>query len=326
MIELIQVKGLPGAIKRQGLKVVWRMKIDRQLAIITFLIDKEKTTAKNLAERLEVSIRTIHRDIEDISKAGIPIVTYPGGGGGIGIAENYKLDKSLLTKDELNNIIIGLKTIEGIASKTNIKPIIDKLAPPKEDKISINNDIIIDLTSFYKSSLSNKINLLRQSINNNTLVTFDYFSMKGSTIRYLEPYFVTFKWSAWYVFGYCQLRDDYRLFKLNRISGLKTTDIIFSPRELSQENLDLDKYLQGDEKVVSMLIDRSEEYKIVDAYGVDSYEITEDNRIKFDLVYTNHQYAMEFIRSLGDKVFVLSPKGLIDEIKTNAENILNMYK
>jgi len=78
--------------------------------------------------------------------------------------------------------------------------------------------------------------------------------------------------------------------------------------------------------MITMLIDRSFEYQIVDKYGIDSYEITDDNRIKFQLIYTNHNYAMEFIYSFGDKVYVLSPQSIIDEIKTNASNILNMYK
>ncbi|SCX93244.1 helix-turn-helix transcriptional regulator [Alkaliphilus peptidifermentans] len=144
--------------------------------------------------------------------------------------------------------------------------------------------------------------------------------------REIEPYFVTFKWSEWYVFGYCKLRQDFKLFKLNRISHLKTINNQFTRRDIPREKLDFNIYFQSEQKTITILIDRSVEYQIVDSYGADSYEITEDNRIKFHLVYTNHHYAMDFIQSLGDKAYVISSQSIIDELKANAQNILKMYK
>ncbi len=86
------------------------------------------------------------------------------------------------------------------------------------------DDIVIDLASFYKSSLGPKIKLLRQAISSRTIVSLEYYSKNGQTKRKLEPYFITFKWSAWYVFGFCLLRQDFRLFKLNRLIKLELTD------------------------------------------------------------------------------------------------------
>lgn len=73
------------------------MKIDRLIGILTILMQKEKVTAPYLAEKFEVSRRTINRDIEDMCKAGIPIVTLQGKNGGISIMEGYQIDKTLLT-------------------------------------------------------------------------------------------------------------------------------------------------------------------------------------------------------------------------------------
>ncbi|MDD2481098.1 MAG: YafY family protein [Lutispora sp.] len=301
------------------------MKIDRLLGIITVLLNRDKTKAKDLAEKFEVSIRTIHRDIEDICKAGIPIVTYQGGAGGISIAEGYKFDRRILTIDELDNIMIGLKSIDSISQDTKIKLLLEKLAPKQEDILSISNNIFIDLSSFYKTSLSNKIGLFKEAINNKREVSFDYFSKNGIDTRHVEPYFITFKWSAWYVSGYCKLRKDFRLFKLNRMNALKITETHFAARDIPAERTHYDDYL-SDGQVVTMLIDRSLEYQIVESYGIGSYEITEDNRIKFDLHYTNHDYAMQFILGLGDKVKVLTPNHIIDELKAHAKNILDRYK
>lgn len=302
------------------------MKIDRMLGIITMLLNNDKIKAKELAEKFEVSVRTIHRDIEDICKAGIPIITYQGGDGGISIADGYKLDKNVLTKHELDDIVIGLKSIESISQNDNVKLLLEKLSPKREDILSVSNNIFIDLSSFYKISLSEKISILREAINNKKEVYFDYFSKNGMSERYIEPYFITFKWSAWYVFGYCKLRKDFRLFKLNRMGSLKESDISFTIRDIPNEKTQLDDYIKDDGQVITMLIDRSLEYQIVESYGVGSYEITEDNFIKFDFRYTNHDFAMQFILSFGDKVQVLSPKHIIDELKVCAENILNKYK
>jgi predicted DNA-binding transcriptional regulator YafY len=302
------------------------MKIDRLLGILTTLLNNDKTKARDLAEKFEVSIRTIHRDIEDICKAGIPVVTYQGGDGGISIAEGYKFDKNILTNDELSNILIGLKGLESISEGTQVKRLLEKITPKEEDILSINNNIFIDLSSFYKISLSQKINILRDAIQHNLEVCFDYFSSKGMTKRCIEPYFITFKWSAWYVFGFCKLREDFRIFKLNRIDELVTTNADFTPRELIGVRTHLDDYFNDQGEIATLLLDRSMEYQIVETYGVGSYEITADNRIKFDLEYRNHEYAIQTILAFGEKAEVLSPKHIIDEIRSCAENILNKYK
>lgn len=302
------------------------MKIDRLLGIMTVLLNNDKVKSKDLAEKFEVSIRTIYRDIEDLCKAGIPIVTYQGGNGGISISEGYVLNKNVFTIEELDNIMIGLKSIESISYDSNVKLLLEKLMPKEEDIISVSNNIFIDLSSFYKTNLSHKITILRKAILDKNEVTFEYFSSKGVSKRCIEPYFITFKWSAWYVFGYCKLRKDFRLFKLNRMDGVKESDVKFITRHIPNELTELDNYFTKDEKVITMLIDRSIEYEVVESYGVNSYEITEDNRIKFDLHYTNHDFTMKFIMGLGDKVEVLSPKFIIDQLKVSAENILNKYK
>lgn len=104
------------------------MKVDRLLGILTILTQKNKVKAKDLAERFEVSLRTIYRDIEDIGKAGIPIITYPGGDGGIGIEKGFTLDKSALTREEMQSILLGLKSLSSVMSNPSIRSLIAKLS------------------------------------------------------------------------------------------------------------------------------------------------------------------------------------------------------
>ena len=103
------------------------MKLDRLLGILTILLQSDRITAPELAERFEVNRRTIGRDIDTLCQAGIPVITHQGAGGGTSIAEGYRLDKSVLTTDELSGIIAALKGIGSVSEKSNIERTLDKL-------------------------------------------------------------------------------------------------------------------------------------------------------------------------------------------------------
>lgn len=298
--------------------------MDRLLGIITILLNNEKIKAKYLAEKFEVSVRTIYRDIEDICKAGVPIITFQGGDGGIGIVKEYKLDKSVLTKSELENILIGLKSIQSMFIDKNIDLLLEKLNPKREDVISVNN-IIIDLASFHQSSLREKIELIRKAIDERRELFFRYYSKHGISERNIEPYLVIFRLSAWNVLGFCKEENDFILFKLTRMTDIIMSDTIFNVRDIPEEKLKKKDFF-NDKYTVTMLIDRSLEYKLIDYIEFSSYEITEDNRIKVDMPYINYEFIIELILSFGDKVEVLSPKHVIEDLKIRLENILNKYK
>lgn len=304
------------------------MRIDRLFGILTILAQKQRVKAKDLAERFEVSLRTIHRDIEYIGMAGIPIVTYPGGNGGIGIANGFTWDKSILTPNELQDIILGLKGLDSVMSGSQINSLLMKLSPESDRFITFKDDIIIDLASFYKNSLAPKINLLRQAISNRLVVQFEYYSKDGQTKREFEPYFITFKWSAWYVFGFCRLRSDFRLFKLNRLINLELTDNCYTPREVTDKQLDLEAFYltPGKRNYTTLLLDRSLEYVMVDNYGQDSYEIIDNNTIMAKWDYVNEAEMVKTILGLGGGAKVIAPQSLVDAVKMEAEKIICQYK
>lgn len=301
------------------------MKIDRLLGIVTILLQRDKVTAPELARRFEVSRRTIHRDIDDICKAGIPIITYQGGDGGISIADGYKLDKSVLSVDELQSIITGLKSLGSVSDMSRIERLISKLSPKSEAVVSIKDSILIDLSSHYKSSLSEKISLLKSAISGNKLVSFDYYSEKGISNRTIEPYFITFKWTSWYVFGYCRDRNGFRLFKLNRLWRHRVLDEIFAPREIPAEEFDLNDYFT-DENKITILFDKSVEYRLVEEYGPDCYTVMEDGSLKFSVGYTNRDYIISWVLGFGEKARIVEPIDLANEFKEKAKNIVRNYE
>ncbi|MCX7711636.1 MAG: YafY family transcriptional regulator [Clostridia bacterium] len=301
------------------------MKIDRLLSIITILLQRNKVTAPELARRLEVSRRTILRDIDDICRAGIPIITYQGGDGGISIAEGFKLDKSVLSVEELQSIIAGLKSLGSVSDTARIEGLISKLSPNNEAVVSIKDSVLIDLSSHYKSSLSEKISLLKAAISENKLVSFEYYSEKGVSTRTIEPYYITFKWTAWYVFGFCKDKNSFRLFKLNRLWRQKMMDETFLPREIPAERQDLDEYFSDENKIV-VLFDKSAEYRLVEEYGPGCYTVMEDGRLKFSIGYTNKEYMISWLLGFGDKARVVEPMELANEMKEKAKKIIFNYE
>ncbi|WBW97387.1 helix-turn-helix transcriptional regulator [Oceanirhabdus sp. W0125-5] len=302
------------------------MKIDRAIGIINEILKKERVTVKELAEKFEVSVRTIHRDIEGICMAGIPLVSHRGGNGGIGIMEGFKMDKSALTKEELNNIILGLKSITSIKNDNNINLLIDKLSPQDTSELSI-NDTIIDLSSFYKESLSNKISIIRGCIDKKRVIKFEYYSSTGKSVRKIEPYILTFQWNEWYVLGFCKLREDFRLFKLKRMGYLSGLEECYTERDIPDEKKDFNSIFNNKdkEKVVLALVDRSLEYMLVDSYGVDSYEVVDEDKLKFSFEYVNFEWALRYVLSFGSKMKVIEPEEVVKAIKHESQKMFELY-
>lgn len=303
------------------------MKIDRLIGIITILLRKEKVTTLQLAERFEVSCRTIQRDIDNICKAGIPIVSMQGYGGGLSIAEGYKIDKTILTQKELSAIFMGLKSIDSISKYTYTQSLMEKLTDEKSAIISDHNSIIIDLASFYQVSLTEKIDLIKQAINNRELIMFQYYSEKGESERTIEPYFIIFRWFAWYVYGYCLTQQDYRLFKLNRLSKLQNLKTRYEERFISEKELDFDYYIWIDDIKLVALFDMSVKYRLIDEYGPECITFDKQSgKLLFENTFTNHNHLLQWILSYGDAVRVIEPLDLVDKVCQNAKNILAQYK
>ncbi len=182
------------------------MKIDRLIGILSILLQKDKVTAAELSDKFEVSRRTIIRDIDDICKAGIPIVTTQGKGGGISIMEGYKIDRVLLSNEDIMAIFTGLKSLDSVSDNPHYRQ-------------------LMDLAAWDKSAVSGKIELIKSAIKNNNIISFKYYAPNGESTRIVEPYHLIFQWSNWYVWGYCTARQDYRLFKLTRLFKLKDTGV-----------------------------------------------------------------------------------------------------
>jgi len=305
------------------------MKLDRLLGILTVLLQNERVTAPYLAEKFEVNRRTIGRDIDALCQAGIPIITNQGTGGGISIAEGFKLDKSVLTTGELSGIIAALKGIGSVSEQSRIERTLDKLGANSDAVVSMYEPVVIDLASHYnyKGYLTDKIETIKQAILNRQLIEFDYFYDKGESHRRVEAYTVVFQWASWYVFAFCLERMDWRLFKLNRLWNLSVCDERFTLRKIPQEKRDWIGQFTNDRKTDAKLLalfNKSVKYLLIETYGLDCFRETSEG-LYFEIGYANHNYMVGWLLSFGDKVKVLEPIEVAIEIQAIAKNILSLY-
>ncbi len=300
------------------------MKIDRLLGILTLLLDKETVTAPELAEYFEVSRRTINRDIEDLNLAGFPIVTRQGSGGGISILNRFKLNKKLLKEDDLTNIIAGLKGLESITKNPQIELLLKQINPEKEQSKLIDENISIDLASFYKESLSEKIDILNQAIKKQHSVNFNYYNKSGKELRKVDPQKIIYKWSDWYLSGYCRNRSDFRMFKLNRLWNLIALSEKIQIRPTPDPEKNYDTHLTDVNKI-EILFNKKSEYKLIETYGPHCYIETDNSLLHYKGNYTNKDFIISWILSFGDMAEVIKPVSIREEINNIALNIVKKY-
>jgi predicted DNA-binding transcriptional regulator YafY len=301
------------------------MKLDRLLGILTTLMQRDSISAPELAVKFEVSRRTICRDIDALCMAGIPVVTRQGGGGGVSIAPGYKLDRSVLTSDELDSMLAALKGLGTVTEKSKIERTLDKLTPGDDRVVSLKESIVIDLASHYKGSLTGKIETIKQAVREDRLIEFDYYYDKGECRRRIEPSFLTFQWTAWYVFGYCATRQDWRLFKLARLWNLRLCDERFVPREIPEEKRDFGARLTDDRRLIA-LFDPAAKYQLIETYGPDSFTEAADGRLRLEVGYTHPEFIKSWLLGFGEKAIVLEPEELAKDLRGTIKKMFENYR
>lgn len=288
------------------------MKIDRLIGILSILLQKETVTAPYLADKFEVSRRTINRDVETLCQSGIPIRTKQGANGGISISPNYKIDCTLLSTNEMQDILAGLRSLDSVHKTNQYEQLMEKLSAGSSDFMTGNQSILIDLSSWDKGEISHKISIIRMAIDSCRKLSFVYYSPKGEQQRTVEPYFLIFHWSSWYLWGYCEKRQDFRLFKLNRMTELKTNDL-FEKRFAPLPDLKNENIFSGGISVKA-IFDQSCKWRLVEEFGENSFVTKDDGRLLLQTDFTNKENLLSWLMTFGDSVTLIEPKEIRAEI------------
>lgn len=297
------------------------MKNHRLFRILYYILEKGKVTANELADKFEVSVRTIYRDMDSISSAGIPIYATQGKGGGIEIADEFVLSKSLLTENEKEQIMAALHGLEN-TSKLYESELITKLSALF--KMRNTNWIEIDFTNWQNNKIYEKIfKDIKSAIISKNIISFSYFSSnEEETNRSVKPVRLLFKGQDWYLYAFCLLREDFRYFKLSRIKQLEILSINF---EDDFDNITLKKEMQYETTVrIKVKFDRKVAFRVYDELSGDITEDEEGNlytEIEIPKDYNLYNYILSF----GDGAEVLEPKEIRIQIKDMINKIAQKY-
>lgn len=297
------------------------MKNNRLFRILYYILEKEKVTANELAEKFEVSVRRIYRDIDSISSVGVPIFTTQGKGGGIKIDNEFILNKSLFDANEKEQIIAALQGLE----KTNEaykSELITKLSALF--KIKNSNWIEIDFTSWgSNNTYQDLFNALKTTIINKNIISFSYNSSKAEKInRKVKPIRLLFKEQDWYLYAFCLLRNDFRYFKLSRMKDLEVLAINY---EDNFENAVLKKELKYENIVnIKLKFDKNVAFRIYDEFNEAVIEDKNDN-LCVEIKIPNNYKLYNYIFSFGSNVEILEPKEIRNQFKNTIDELAKKY-
>jgi len=305
------------------------MKTDRLLGITMYLLNRETVPSRELAEKFEVSIRTIARDMEALSLAGIPIASVAGAGGGYRIMDSFRLGRPVSTAEDYRYVIAALKTLCSAYENKSLDTTLEKLLAVQRGEHS-DQRVFVDFSVVKEGERTPAYTmLLEQAITEERVVAFAYSDAQGTvTQREAEPLALNYRWYAWYLLAYCLTKQDYRIFKLNRMDELAVTGRGFTHRHGDIPALLERQWARDDREWLQVrLLCKAEaraavlEYfraRIVAEHPDGSFEC------KFYAI-ENERWWFSLLMGLGGQVRVLEPPELAARVQETAKNILRNY-
>ncbi len=308
------------------------MKVDRLVSIIMTLLDKERIGAQELADTFEVSPRTIYRDIEAINMAGIPIRSIPGVGGGFEIMPDYKLDNKVFSTADLSAILMGLSSLSSVVRGGELANALEKvksfIPAEKAKDIEIkSNQICIDLSSWTGNrTIQPYVKIIQAALQNHTLLSFAYTAHHGKkTIRTVEPYQLVLKGSRWYFQGYCRTRNDFRLFRVSRMSELQMKRETFIPRDFQKPILDFEEIAEAMQTDIKIRIHQSVLDRVLEYCPYDRFVPDDDAYYIVNFPFIENDYHYDILLGFGDKCECLEPLHIRAEMKRKIQNMAAIY-
>lgn len=296
------------------------MHINRLFEIIYILLNDKTSTAKKLADHFEVTTRTIYRDIETLSAAGIPIYTHQGRYGGILLLENFVLNKLLLSDGEQNEIISAL---QGLSATNNSQA--DDVLSKLSTLFNKDNQSWIDLDFSDWSGNNDKFETIKASILNQSVVIFDYYNQLGEkSERVVEPIKLIFKEKRWYLKAFCTKKNALRLFKLTRIKNLHSTNTPFKLHSVNECEDIPSEHFKREIVTLKLKIDSSLAYRVYDEFEPEAITKQDDCFI-VNVCYPEDEWVYGYILSFGDNIVALDPPHIKDIIKKKLTDALQKY-
>lgn len=324
--------------------------LNRLLGIIYILINRGTVTASELSQRFEVSVRTIYRDVDTLSMAGIPIYTKKGKHGGICLTEQFVLDKMLVTKEEQMQILAALGSLGETGAQDETETL-RKLGDFFQMEPA--SWVAIDFSD-WSGRRQELFQIIRQAILKHQVLSFDYYGQKAEmSSRTVEPVQLLFKEYTWYLRAYCRQKQDMRLFKVLRMKRTMVLEETFAPKREEYKAVDSGEstgqaqnlcetktqersqscrhkasgeFGQGELVTIILNIDRSEAYRIYDRFEEEEIQILENGNFRVEMKCRVDQWVYGMILSFGPAAEVLKPLWIREKIKEQLSCMLGRYR
>ncbi len=308
------------------------MKYETMLKILFLLLSKGKVSAKYIAQRFEISTRTVMRYLDTMSLANIPIIADPGRNGGFYIANTYKLPANFLTEKEFNAVVSTLSSYNQNLQNNSINSAIDKLLSIKSiDQRTVDvksGNLIIDGSSWNgNDTTKNVISLVSNAIEDNKKTLIGYVDRNGDeTIRVIEPHVIILKQGLWYVYGYCNLRKAFRMFKASRITFASLKEETFEKRPVEITSLTNGRWFENlPVEQITLGVSKAAKSEVEEWLGVNNV-FTLDGKLVAQATLPYDDWLASKILSFGGKVSVIAPEKLKNDVLAMAQNVVGMYK
>ncbi len=301
------------------------MKINRLISILMTLINKKKVTAKQLAEYHEVSVRTIQRDMDTLSAAGIPLYADVGVHGGYQLLDNYKLEKGFLNKNEASILFSFLKSLEDTTPYPEVKSIYNKFNSLSDSSLD-NSKLIIKLNPNHNSDLFKRhLESISQARDLKKKLKIIYHNVNfEETTRIICPHSVVMYLSAWYVYAYCELRNDFRMFKIHRIVSTEIMHEGFLVKDFPSK-LPWDTILEIDRASTEIIleIDKKLQGRLPDYFEPSNCNILED-KIIVTIDFPIDEWVYSLLMGLVPYVKIIKPNYLRKEFTHRLKKALDL--
>lgn len=302
------------------------MKINRLIEITVLLLNRESITAKELAERFQVSTRTIYRDIEVLSTSGVPVYMSKGNGGGIALLDEYSINKTILSKEDKESLVIALNTLQA-TRYPEINSVLEKMGSIFNSEF-IEDWIHVDFSPWGSNPNENDRFLkIKTAILKRNVINFEYVNaFSDKTKRSVEPMKLMYKGQAWYLYGYCKFKQEFRIFRISRIKKLVVTEESFDRREINYVNKN--ELKETIKKVVDLKLRFKSQalYRIFDDFDEELILKNSDGTYDVSVSFPEDEWVYGYILSFGNYVEVLEPIHIREIIVSKMKEAIKEYE
>lgn len=303
-----------------------KMKIERLIAIVMMLLERDVISAQEFADLFKVTKRTILRDMDTLALANIPVYALRGSHGGYGLMPAYKFDKRLLSVTDLENILIALNGFQSLMLNDDIKATLEKIRSMIPHEITQKSVSISFQQWSGRTEIAEMMDALQHAIKSQYLVKFTYIDVDGSKIRQtVEPYQLQAKETRWYLQGYVLEKQAFLTYKISRITNVKQLSTKFTQRKYKPNRQLAKTYFPFPNIPIKVKIDATVRDQFVERYGAKVLSEIDNQHYYAEITVPYHEFGYRYLAGFGSHIKVIGPTDFVENYQRFLKQVLSEY-